>query len=277
MLMELIKHNGRPALFARGNCNFWDDEHTSKLLLEAHLNPDWDAASRRPATIDRTVDWIEEKFLGRDGAKILDLGCGPGLYAQRLAKKGYAVTGMDFSRRSIAYARERAAEEGLGIEYIYSNYLELDCEEAYDLVMLIYCDVGALTDSERDRLFPAVYRALKPGGTFIFDVLSDKCLAGVKEKRDWELLEKGFWAGEPHLALTESFVYQDDKVSLSQTLVVREEGRVDLHRIYTHYYNENELVGLLVKHGFDDAKTYAGLIEEDNFVGNRILFASGRK
>jgi SAM-dependent methyltransferase len=144
-------------------------------------------------------------------------------------------------------------------------------------VVLIYCDVGALTDSERDRLFPAVYRALKPGGTFVFDVVSDACLPGVEEKRDWELLENGFWAEEPHLALTESFVYLDEKVSLSQTLVARAEGRVDVHRIYTHYYNENELKDLLAKHGFAAVKTYDGLVEEDNFVGNRILFASGRK
>jgi SAM-dependent methyltransferase len=277
VLKELMKHTGRPALFTRGNCNFWDDPHTSQLLLEAHLNPDWDAASRRPATIEQTVAWVAAEFLPETDATVLDLGSGPGLYSQRFARMGHNVTGMDFSRRSIAYARERAAEEQLAIKYIYQNYLELDYEEAFDLVVLIYCDVGALTDSERDSLFTAVYRALKPGGTFVFDVLSDECLVAVEEKRDWELLEDGFWAGEPHLALTEAFVYQEERVSLSQTLVARAECRVDVHRIYTHYYNESDLRELLLRHGFTAVKTYDGLIEEDNFVGNRILFASGRK
>jgi 2-polyprenyl-3-methyl-5-hydroxy-6-metoxy-1,4-benzoquinol methylase len=126
MLKELIKYTGRPALFTRGNCNFWNDEHTSKLLLEAHLDPDWDAASRRPATIEQTVAWVTAEFLPEAGGEILDLGCGPGLYSQRFARMGHHVTGMDFSKRSIAYARERAAEEGLAIKYIYQNYVELD-------------------------------------------------------------------------------------------------------------------------------------------------------
>lgn len=277
MLTQLIKHSGRPPLFARGNCNFWNDPHTSKLLLEAHLNPDWDAASRRPATIEQTVAWIAEQFLPGEGAAILDLGCGPGLYAQRLASMGHRVTGIDFSRRSIAYAREKAAEAGFSVDYIYGNYVELDYEDAFDLIMLIYCDVGALTDDERDRVFAAAFRALKPGGTFVFDVVSDERLPEVTEEKDWEALEKGFWAGEPHLALTESFVYAEAKVSLSQTLVARQSGAVDVHRIYTHHYSEADLVELMGRHDFSAVKTYRGLIAEDNFIGDRILFASGRK
>ncbi|HOJ15222.1 MAG TPA: class I SAM-dependent methyltransferase, partial [Deltaproteobacteria bacterium] len=47
--------------------------------------------------------------------RILDLGCGPGLYTKRLSDAGYDVTGMDYSRRSIAYAKEHDTET----RYIY--------------------------------------------------------------------------------------------------------------------------------------------------------------
>ncbi len=40
--------------------------------------------------------------------------------------------------------------------------------------MLIFCDLGALTDKQRDILMGKIYSALKPGGIFVFDVFTDK-------------------------------------------------------------------------------------------------------
>jgi 2-polyprenyl-3-methyl-5-hydroxy-6-metoxy-1,4-benzoquinol methylase len=84
---------------------FWDDEHISKGMLEAHLNPDWDVASRKHSLIDRSVQWLSSIIPA--GGKILDIGCGPGLYTKRLSDIGYDVTGMDYSKRSIAYAKSQ--------------------------------------------------------------------------------------------------------------------------------------------------------------------------
>ena len=93
-------------------------------MLEAHLNPTWDAASRRPEIIDKTVAWIDKNYL-KKSSTILDLGCGPGLYAERLAECGHLVTAIDFSKRSIDYAIERNNENKLNINYLNQNYLEI--------------------------------------------------------------------------------------------------------------------------------------------------------
>ena len=50
----------KPELYAKSTNKFWDDEHISKILLEAHLNPEWDASSRKPAFMDSSVSWISE-------------------------------------------------------------------------------------------------------------------------------------------------------------------------------------------------------------------------
>jgi 2-polyprenyl-3-methyl-5-hydroxy-6-metoxy-1,4-benzoquinol methylase len=118
-------------LWQRSDGPFWDDEHISKGMLEAHLNPDWDAASRKHSFIGASVKWLSGVIPAK--GKILDLGCGPGLYAKRLSDVGYDVTGMDFSKRSIAYAKSRDAKT----EYIYKNYLELDYNAIFDAVVLI--------------------------------------------------------------------------------------------------------------------------------------------
>ncbi|MFN8598182.1 MAG: class I SAM-dependent methyltransferase [Anaerolineae bacterium] len=64
-------------------------------------NPNVAAASHRGA-IDRSVRWLIRTLALQPGEAVLDLGCGPGLYASRLATAGLRVTGVDYSRRSIS-------------------------------------------------------------------------------------------------------------------------------------------------------------------------------
>ncbi len=99
LIGKLRNLDKRPTLFEPGEPLFWDDPHISSEMLKAHLDPEIDAASRKPATIDLTCDWLVGHFRLRPGDRVLDLGCGPGLYTSRLAKRGLKVTGIDYSRR----------------------------------------------------------------------------------------------------------------------------------------------------------------------------------
>src|SRR5690242_3531145 len=84
-----------PVLFAPGAPRFWTDPHIAGQMLAAHLDPSTDAASRQPATIDAEVAWLVARLGLQAGGRVLDLGCGPGLYSRRLAERGLAVTGVD--------------------------------------------------------------------------------------------------------------------------------------------------------------------------------------
>src|SRR4030042_1920824 len=95
-----------PAPFTPGEPLFWDDPHISSQMLAFHLDPGIDAASRSPQTIDRSVVWITATLGLQPGDAVLDLGCGPGLYASRLAGRGVRLPGGDYSRPSIAYATD---------------------------------------------------------------------------------------------------------------------------------------------------------------------------
>jgi len=104
-LEALGRLQDRPDLYSPGEEQFWTDPHIAEQMLAAHLDPSNDAASRRPETIDREVDWLVTALGLKDGDRVLDLGCGPGLYSTRLARRGLQVTGVDFSANSIEYAR----------------------------------------------------------------------------------------------------------------------------------------------------------------------------
>lgn len=233
MIEKLFELLQKPTLWQRSTVPFWDDEHISKAMLEAHLNPGWDAASRKHEVIERSVEWLANVIPA--GRKLLDIGCGPGLYAKKLSGLGYEVTGMDFSKRSIAYAKENDTKS----EYIYQNYLELDYTNTFDAVILIYCDYGALTLPERKILLSRVYKALKPGGLFIFDVFSDVHFKHKSSRTSWSVYQNGgFWSAEPYICMEAAHLYEN-KASVEQNIIITANKMTEYLIWDTSYTKEN--------------------------------------
>lgn len=243
----------RPSLWQRSGQPFWDDEHISKGMLAAHLDPNWDAASRKAETIDRSVRWIAS--LLPQGCSVLDLGCGPGLYCSRLSRLGFRVVGMDISRRSIAYA----AEADPNTEYICGDYLEMDYDCRFDAALMIYCDYAALTAPERQRLLANVSRALKPGGLFLLDVYTDAYFENKKEQAGRTTHENGgFWSAEPHVCLESNYLYENNTVEARQTIVVTEKETRE-YLIWDTAYSASRLRAELEPAGFEFLSLYGDI------------------
>lgn len=258
-LHKIKKATSKPEVYSTGTVEMWTDDYISSRLLEVHLNPDIELASRKATTIDETVEWILGKVMGEE-LEVLDLGCGPGLYAEKLTEKGHHVTGVDYSANSIRHAQESAARKKLNISYRQQNYLALEDENRYDLVMMIFTDFGVLMPDERERLLANVHRALKPGGRFLFDVLNVNFPVKEAGSRSWEIVKKGFWRGEPHMALTESFYYEEERVTLTQHVVIEENKGLEVYRFWIHTFSHGELEKILLAHGFRTADCYDRVI-----------------
>ncbi|EOH64712.1 class I SAM-dependent methyltransferase [Enterococcus mundtii] len=95
----------KPTLYQQTKGAFWDDRHISKQMLQAHLDPEFEGASRKAGFIDESIRWINTVIPPKTYPTLLDIGCGPGIYAEKFSRLGYEVTGLDFSKRSIAYAK----------------------------------------------------------------------------------------------------------------------------------------------------------------------------
>ncbi len=233
----LERVNERPALYSRYTADaLWTSPDISEMMLRFHLDGAVDVASRRTEFIDASVDWITATFGLRPGKRVIDLGCGPGLYGNRLARTGASVTGVDFSARSIEHARAAATQDGLVVEYVLGDYLELDLAPGYDLALLIMCDYCALSPSQRGRLLERVGQGLAPGGAFLFDVYSLAAFETWEEQVAYgSRLMDGFWSSRPYYGFLNTFRYETQKVVLEKYTIVEHDEVREYLNWFEHY------------------------------------------
>jgi len=255
MFNELSKYAVKPSLYAPSTNSLWNDEHISKGMLEAHLDPHLEAATRKHKFLDESVNWIAKIFPPSQYKTLLDLGCGPGLYAEHFNNVGYTVTGIDFSKRSIEYAKEQALLNKSSIEYIYQNYLSIEYAERFDLVTLIYCDYAALSIADRTILSKKIYQALKPNGKFILDVFTPK--KRKKEAHSWHHSENdGFFSPKPYICMEATYQYDDeDKTELNQYIILTEDD-ISCYHVWNHYFTKEALVSEMQIAGFNDFEIF---------------------
>jgi cyclopropane fatty-acyl-phospholipid synthase-like methyltransferase len=227
LYVQLEEIGRRPAPFERYTApELWTDEHTSSKMLEYHLDPASDLSSRNTEFIERSADWIVRRFGLAGGKRVADFGCGPGLYTTRFAAAGAEVTGVDFSKRSLRHAQERARDQGLSVDYVRANYLEFESDRRFDLITLIMCDFCALSPEQRKTLLEVFLSHLEPGGAVVLDVYSLAAFEARDEQATCarDLLD-GFWSPDPYFGFLNTFKYEPEKVILDKYTIV-EESRV---------------------------------------------------
>lgn len=267
----------KPPLFEPGEPHFWGDPHISKSMLEAHLDQTHDGASRRSAEVEKTVHHLIASGFLKIGDRILDLGCGPGLYSSRLCAEGIKVNGIDLSRTSIDYARIQAEKEGLDIEYICADFFDIEYEGIFDAVLQVYGEICTFSDERRDHLLSLIHRSLKEGGIFIFDVSTRMLRMKEGLKNRWYLSEGGFWRPGAHIVLEEGFDYPENDTWLNQYIVVEENGTVKTYRLWFHDYSLGTISRVLEKNGFKVEQAWNNLSGEPYREGGDWIAIAARK
>jgi len=240
MFDELEKINQRPKPFEFYTASdLWTDEYTSQQMLSYHLNEDIDVSSRNAAFIEKSVDWIASHFnIGTD-TKIADFGCGPGLYASRLAKKQAKVTAIDFSKRSIEYAQNQASKEGLAINYINQNYLDFETDEKFDLIIMIMCDFCALSPAQRKILLQKFHNILSPSGSVLLDVYSLNAFNEREEAATYEVNQlNSFWSPDKYYGFVNRFKYEQEKVILDKYTIIEAARTRTIYNWLQHFSPE---------------------------------------
>ncbi len=255
MFKALDKINSCPLPFEiYSSPDLWTDSHIAQQMLQYHLNPDIDAASRNLEFISKSSDWIIKHFNLGSGKMVADFGCGPGLYTTAFAMSGADVTGIDFSLNSIQYAQSVADENELTINYINKDYLNFSTETRFDLITMIMCDFCVLSPAQRRLMIQKYCSILKPGGSVLLDVFSINAFNSSKEQQIYESnLMNGFWSAEKYYGFMNRFKYENEKVVLDKYTIVEAKRTREVFNWLQHF-DPAQLKAEFIENGFSEVE-----------------------
>lgn len=139
----------------------WDDPDFSRRMLAEHLSQEHDLTSRKQNMIRKQVQWIHEHICNSTPAKLLDIGCGPGLYIEQFATLDYDCRGIDFSHASIEYSKSQLGNKA---KLINGDIRSVDFGGGYGLVMMIYGEFNVFSPSECRKILKKPSMHYRPAG-----------------------------------------------------------------------------------------------------------------
>ena len=117
---------------------------------------------------------------GVRGGKICECACGTGSLTIPLFRRGYQMTGVDASQEMLWQAAQKTRKQGIAIPYVRQDMRALNLHRPMDAVLATCDGVNyLLTEEDLKSFFRAAYRAVRPGGAFLFDVSTPHKLKDV--------------------------------------------------------------------------------------------------
>jgi SAM-dependent methyltransferase len=218
-----------------------------------------------------------------DGPRALDICCGMGRITAELARRGFAMTGVDITESLLETAREDALYEGLEIEYVQADARSFARPNFFDTAVNLYISFGYFENPEDDLLLARnVRESLKPGGTFIVETLGKEI--AVRDFTPGEWFER---AG--YTVLTEYEAVDSWAALKNRWILIRNsaasadasrsgEAPSRIEKVFTQrLYAATELRALLFEAGFAGVELYGGWDERPYDQHAEILIAVGRK
>ena len=117
------------------------------------------------------IDRVFQQFAAKPVRKVLDLGCGTGNHALRLAARGYEVVGLDRSSDMLRIAERKAREKGIGLRVHQADLRDLNLAETFDAVLMMFAVLGyQLENSDVLSALRGAHKHLHSAGLLLFDV-----------------------------------------------------------------------------------------------------------
>jgi SAM-dependent methyltransferase len=205
-----------------------------------------------------------------DGGELLDVPCGFGRHAVPLARAGYRVTGVDRSEPLLAEARRRAGGERRP-KLVRADYRELPFRDgSFDAALNLFSSLGYLGDEEDTRALAEIRRVLRPGARLVVELMHRDLLVREFRDHDWQAM------GEGRLLLEQRiFDAAAGLAQVTQTLIEGGGGR-DSRSYSIRVYSATELLAMLSRAGFSDARCHGDLEGAPFTTGTRLVVVATR-
>ncbi|MEM9774565.1 MAG: class I SAM-dependent methyltransferase [Chloroflexota bacterium] len=259
VLWRIYNRPDRPLPFAYGGNLPWDNPEFSARMLREHLTQEHGAASRKSEEILLQTDWLWRNIGLTVGNHLLDVTCGPGLYAAEFAQRGLRVTGTDFGPAAVAYARQLAIDKGVDSQV---EVVETDVRTwhypagVYDHAIMLYGQLAVMTKDEAQTVLEGICNSLKPDGCLVIELLNQERV-DKKDSTWWYTDEKRLWGDAPFMLLGERKWYAEDQISLERYYTIHlETGELEEVVLCDQTYSSSEMDKMLTKAGFSHVKIF---------------------
>jgi SAM-dependent methyltransferase len=204
------------------------------------------------------------------GGELLDVPCGFGRHSVPLARASYRVVGVDRSETLLAEAERRAAG-GRWPKLMRADYRELPfAEESFDAALNLFTSLGYLGDEQDTRVLGEIRRVLRPGARLVIETMHRDLLVRQFREQDWRLL-----GGGRLLLEQRTFDAGSGMAQMTETLIDKT-GERDSRSFSFRVYTATELVAMLMRAGFDDAKCHGDLEGAPFSTDTRLVIAARR-
>lgn len=225
---------------------------------------------QRQSSAREQVRQIVELLQLEPGTRILDLCCGTGRHSLELSAGGYAVTGVDRTKRYIEAARLEGEERHLNASFLVADMREYCLPHGYDAILNLFGSFGYFDDPADDRkVVENMLASLRPEGQFLIETMGKEILARGFRTRNWD--EVG-----DMLVLSEKTITHHWGRVETRWIVIRGTERIE-HRVSIRSFSALELSSLLESCGFADVQVYGSLDGTEYDQTAERLVVVGRK
>jgi len=258
-LWRIYQRPERPVAWESGGNLPWDDPEFSTRMLREHLDESHGAASRVEAERMAQIEWLWHKLALEPDRHILDITCGPGLYAVALAQQGCQVTGIDFGPASIEYAEAHAANHNLAERCHFSqqDVREMDFpDHDFQAALLLYGQLAVFTKEEAQAILNQAASSLGKGGRLCIELL-DPAHIDKSDSNWWYSDDNGLWGDAPYLHLGERFWDAENEISVERYQILHiETGELTEVQLCDQLYRPEHMLEMLKGAGFDQVDVY---------------------
>jgi SAM-dependent methyltransferase len=221
-----------------------------------------------PERTELGVDLIWRLLELEPGMEVLDLACGHGRIANRLAERGCRVTGLDVTPLFLDIARRDAAERGVDVDYVEGDMRSLPWSDRFDRVVSWFTSFGYFDDPGNRRVLAEAHRALKPGGRLLIE----------SNNRDFVLSHfdpERFVERDGDFMLDRSEFDADSGRIKTERIAIRG-GRVRRFHFFVRTFTFTELRDWLLQTGFGSVEAYGWEGEPFSLESRRMITVARR-
>jgi SAM-dependent methyltransferase len=209
----------------------WGNPEFARRLLGEHLDQSHDGASRRRTVVAGQVRRLR-RLLPSPPARILDAGCGPGLYAVPLAGLGHSVTGVDVSEAALRHGRGLARQAHLRgkVRFVKGDLRSVPlAPESFDAALLVYFVLEAFPRAEQYLVLKRIATALAPDGTLIAELrLRPDQPPGRIDW--WDVVPNSLLSDRRHLLVGDAVYDQRRHTYVLREIAIHDDGSVSVQQ-----------------------------------------------